>query len=185
MRALPKEHLEEAVRVLTTKYPACFFEDWDMRRPLKADIKNDLVDDGASEQVIAGLGYYTRSWGYLRCLQAGVERVDLNGKKVGTVTETEQRAAQKQLKEEQEQLKQRKVSVIPTDALSKPSWGQNTMKKTTNNGILTRLHILLASANTTLEHTDDEALRAALAVAALKLLAGETQKVIGTLSGDE
>src|SRR6516162_3008269 len=92
----PREHLEQCVRYLADKYPACFFEDPGQRRPLKTNIVADLQKDGVSEGILAGVSYYVRHFGYLRCLQAGAERVDLNGKKAGVVTEQEMLNAEKQ-----------------------------------------------------------------------------------------
>jgi hypothetical protein len=84
MTRYPREQLEEAVNIPVAKYPAAFFVDENQRRPLKADIDQDLVNDGNGELLVeGGLNYYRRNWGYQRSLQAGAERVDLNGQKAG------------------------------------------------------------------------------------------------------
>ena len=70
-----------------------------MRQPLKksivADLEKDRVLDG--EKRTAAVAFYTNDWTYQRALQAGVGRIDLDGTKAGTVTELEQRAAEKKI----------------------------------------------------------------------------------------
>src|ERR1700719_2895162 len=99
-RPLPREHLEDCVRYLAAKYPATFFEDPGMRRSLKINIVSDLQKEDVSAEIIAGVSFYTRHFAYQRSLLAGAERVDLNGKKAGVVTEQEQLNAQKKIREE-------------------------------------------------------------------------------------
>jgi len=195
---LPRKNLEEGIRILADRYPACFFENPRFRRPLKKYIEDDLRNDGVSEQVIAAVSFYMRHFDYQRCIQTGVQRVDLNGQKAGVVTEAEQRAAEKQIREEKEELQRKHyqnnpVEVlaslhergrIPDDQLRKltlPAARPSMKKKTNNSAVLSRLQTLLGSANTALETTEDEALRSALAVTSLKLLVDEAQKVIASL----
>jgi hypothetical protein len=100
LRTLPREQLEDCIHYLANKYPACFFEEPRMRRPLKKSIASDLEKDGVSQEVMSALSYYMRNWGYQNCLQAGVERVDLDGKKAGVVTEQEHMEAQQRIRAE-------------------------------------------------------------------------------------
>ncbi len=118
-RTFPKEILLEAVRHLADKYPACFFEDPRQRRPLKSSIISDLEGDGATDELIAGADFYTRDWDYQRCLQAGAERVDLNGKKAGVVTEQEQRNARRRVREEKAALSSKISPVSALKSLSR------------------------------------------------------------------
>jgi sRNA-binding protein len=192
-RTYPRQHLEEAVRYLASQYPACFFVDPHARRPLKQDIEADLLADGVQEEVVTAVQFYIRNFGYQRALQAGVERMDLNGKRAGVVTETEQRMAEKQIREVKEQITQRSNPVavlnslhalgqIPDDQLRKLTLPPRpSVMKKKNAATLTRLQTLLATANTVMDTTEDDALRAALAVASLRLLIEEAQKVVSQL----
>jgi sRNA-binding protein len=189
----PREYLENAVRLLAAKYPACFFEDPGMRRPLKAKIIADLQKEGVSEEIIAGVEFYTNHFGYQRCLQAGTDRVDLNGKKAGVVTEQEQRNAQRKIREDKEELGRRNSPIltlrslhaagkIPDDQLRKVNVPMKKMAEGSKSApILARPHMLLASAEEVFAATQDEALRTALTLASLRLLVSEVEKVIAAL----
>jgi hypothetical protein len=191
----PREHLEECVRYLVGKYPACFFEEPEMRRPLKVDIVANLHKDGAGDETIAGAIFYMNNFGYQRSLLAGAERVDLNGKRAGVVTKQEQLNAEKWGRERKEEYARKNgaaplsaVAVlqslqtagrISTDQLSKVTLPATLQKSP----VLTRLKTLLASTDNILIDTQDEALRSALASASLKLLIAEAQKVMASLDG--
>jgi sRNA-binding protein len=54
-----------------------------------ADLEEDDIPD--NERREAAISYYTRDWNYEWKLEAGAKRIDLDGKEVGTVTETEAR----------------------------------------------------------------------------------------------
>ena len=54
--------------------------------------------------------FYLQSWGYLSCIEAGAERVDLNGKKAGIVTEQEQMSAQKRIRDEKATVAKGRIS---------------------------------------------------------------------------
>jgi sRNA-binding protein len=192
----PREHLENAIRYLAEKYPACFFEDPGMRRPLKATIAADLQKDGVDEGIIAGVSFYMNHFGYQRQIQAGADRVDLNGRKAGVVTELEQLTAQKKVKEAKEEINNRKTNPVPSlrsspvagkisgDGLSKAAAPVKQVSPgPTPEGVpvLARLHMLLESADKVFAATEDEALRTALTLASLKLLVAEAHKVIAAL----
>ena len=51
-KAYPREHLEECVRYLADKYPACFFVDPGMRRPLKINIVADLRETVSATKLL-------------------------------------------------------------------------------------------------------------------------------------
>ena len=96
-----REESEATIRLLADRYPKCFFENPQQRKPLKKNIMVDLQNDGvsvASDLLTAALNWYTSHFGYQYTLQAGIKRVDLNGKEVGIVTELEHRAAQIKIK---------------------------------------------------------------------------------------
>jgi sRNA-binding protein len=197
----------EAIQHLTTKYPATFFEDARLRRPLKSTILTDLQEDDASAEFLSGAEFYMKSWGYLGSLQAGTERVDLAGKKCGVVTEQEQLSAQKRIREERGRAREEKEALSrETDSqlskvtfmkppskpkASKPDsselppvkYDAPAVQVTEPDSVppLTRLQKLFDTATTLYAETEDEVLRSALTVATLKLLADETRKVITSL----
>jgi sRNA-binding protein len=190
----PREHLENAIRYLAEKYPATFFEDPGMRRPLKATIAADLQKDGVDEGIIAGVSFYMNHFGYQRQIQAGADRVDLNGRKAGVVTELEQLNAQKKVREAKEEINNRKNGPVPSlrsspaagktsgDDLSKVAAPVKRVSSTPESAsVLARLQMLLGSADKVFAATEDEALRTALTLASLKLLVDEAHKVIATL----
>jgi ProQ/FINO family len=109
-RKFPREHLEESIRVLAELYPACFNVDTSNRRPLKKTIRADLAAAGVSNEIIACVNFYEQDWTYLRALQAGVERIDLFGKKAGVVTVSEQQMAQKKIKVDKDKIAANKAS---------------------------------------------------------------------------
>ena len=103
-----REESEEGVRILAKTYPRCFFEQPEQRRPLKKNIIDDLIKDGAPmapELITASVEWYQTHLGYQLCLLAGRKRVDLHGNDAGTVTEYEQRVAQKKALAIREKMK--------------------------------------------------------------------------------
>ena len=160
---------------------------------MKTKIVADLQKDGISEEIIAGVDFYTNHFGYQRSLQAGADRVDLNGKKCGTATEQEQLNAQKKIRGDKEELSRRTNSIstlrflhaagkIPDDQLGKVTLPMKAASSKSD-PILARPHMLLTSAGEVFAATEDEALRTALTLASLRLLVDEVQKIIATLEG--
>src|SRR5262245_50958774 len=108
-RALPRQLLDEGLSWLADKYPSCFFVNGHARRPLKKTVLTDLQKEGADADVLSSAEFYMNSWEYLRSLLAGAERVDLNGKKSGTVTPQEQLDAEKRIAAEKAAVAKTKV----------------------------------------------------------------------------
>ncbi len=108
-RIFPREELEEMSRYLAQKYPAAFFAEPALKRPLKKNILADLERDNTldSDKREAAVTFYTQDWNYENTLQAGAERVGLDGKRAGTVTEQEQLEAQKRIWTRKQELKGR------------------------------------------------------------------------------
>ena len=203
-RPIPRPTLEEYVEFLSTKYPRCFFVDPRMRQPLKKGIVADLEKDQAldDEKRAAAIAFYTNDWTYQRALQAGVERVDLDGNKAGTVTELEQRTAQRQIQQDKKRLSERNagnpISIlnqlhaagrIPTDSLSKLAAPRivTPMKKPEppKNAALAppepariaeRLETLVASLHDI--NTKDRELKVTLIIATANMLLTEAQKLV-------
>jgi sRNA-binding protein len=174
----PRETLEGWIDHLVRKYPACFCRDPTLKRPLKKSIENDLRDESAIDAE-AALSYYTRNWDYQNSLQAGADRIDLDGKKVGTVTESEftdssdgvslfgeekQRVREKRAGVATDQL--RKIDAPPREPEAKP---------------LARLESIMARTVGLMAADEDKALQSALAIASLKILIQEAEKVIAAL----
>jgi hypothetical protein len=189
VRKFPREVLEGAVRVLADKYPACFFVDGRMRRPLKNTILEDLAEDRASAEELSAVGFYCHDWNYQTAIQAGVERIDLNGKKAGTVTSAEELAARKQVQAEKEAVKATKMPVklrvktkdSPQDLPPVVYGDPLPAAPAAPVDPLARLQKLMATGAALYADTEDEALRAALAVTVLKQLRDEAAKTIATL----
>jgi sRNA-binding protein len=189
-RKLPKEILEEGIRTLAERYPACFSEDPRQRRPLKNTIRADLKADGVDEETMACVDYYIRNWTYQGLLQAGAERVDLNGKKAGVVTEQEQLAAQKKVRDEKEKLAAGRIPAdiplmrTPTVAKTKTAPSPAPEFTPPANGVdLAALRATWSDIDAVLATAKGDTLRSALAVAALKVFVGEAEKVIASLEG--
>ena len=194
-----REDSENIVTMLVDKYPRCFFENPQQRRPLKKTILADLEKDGfpvTYEQLVAGVEWYQSHFGYQYAITAGAKRIDLGGNEVATVTETEAMNAQKRVKEDRQRLEERTVgnSVetlnslhkggrITTDQLSKVTMPPKPIVKgKSGDPLLTRLQGLLSSTNNVLTGTEDETLRSALGTASLKVLIEEAEKVIVQLN---
>lgn len=192
----PRQELEEFVIYLADKYPKCFVVDPRMRRPLKRDIVADLqkakVLDG--DRVTAAVNFYTQNWTYQKlAIQAGLERVDLDGRKAGAVTEQEQRSAQKKVQEEKQELSHRHNEGLPTVVINKLSKGVAPMKKPElpkddaipvapkPDATAERMDALVASLHDI--STRDKELKATLVIATANLIVVEAQKLLALAKG--
>ncbi len=97
-----RDESENVVRMLCDNYPKCFFDNPRHRRPLKKDIAMDVIKDKnfdvEPELIHAGIDWYKSHIGYhIVCSTPGTKRVDLNGKIVGTISESEAIAAQQEV----------------------------------------------------------------------------------------
>jgi sRNA-binding protein len=191
-----RETLESWLDHLVRKYPACFYQDPALKRPLKKTLADDLRDESAID-IDATLAYYTRDWRYQASLQAGADRIDLYGKKAGTVTEQEARAATRQVADEKQRVKEKRAAEqrdavatvkvlhanghIPDDQLRKIDAPREPAPELERNNPLARLESIMARTIEMLNTGEDKALQSALAVTSLKILVQEAQKVIATL----
>ena len=81
---------------LAALYPACF--NWKQPRPLKIGIREDLLAAGHDPKLIhRALLKYCAVRRYLKAMQTGTPRIDLQGQPVGTVTEAEEAVAKAKL----------------------------------------------------------------------------------------
>jgi sRNA-binding protein len=194
-----REESEHVIEKLATEYPKCFYTDPQLRQPLKKTIVADLQKDGfpaAQELLMAAIDWYQSHFAYQYKLEAGVWRIDLQGKQVNTVTETEQRNAKKKIEEGKQRMQARDVGNstktlgslydagrIPDDQLKKLDAPPMTASRKEPNAStpaheLTRLYEALNAANTVLTGKSDSALRSAMASAALGVVVKEAQRVI-------
>jgi sRNA-binding protein len=78
-------------------FPKTFFNEPRLRRPLKVNIVSDIEKLNepslANCNIGAVVNWYTGHIGYDYCFVAGAERIDLNGKVAGKITEKEAREA--------------------------------------------------------------------------------------------
>jgi sRNA-binding protein len=199
-----REDSEHTIRLLVDRYPKCFFADPQQRRPLKKNILADLQKDGvpvARELLASAVDWYRSHFGYLYALQAGAKRIDLFGKETGTVTEQEQYAAQGMIQEGKQRLGERQRNAVETirllhaqgrissddvkklDAPQRPQERPMKVKevKTAPAPVLERVYEALAAADTLLAK-DCDALRSAMAVAALLVVVKEAQRVADSLA---
>ena len=124
--AIERDDIERGVEALSETYPKAFFVNGRLRRPLKLgiakDIKADLAADPDSElkfyDIDQVLAWYTNHVGYQNaCSVAGAVRVDLDGAKAGTVTESEARQAKDRATAQIEARKRPHVWVAPTNVV--------------------------------------------------------------------
>jgi sRNA-binding protein len=198
LRIMPRSQLEELIDYLSVKYPKTFFTQPHLKQPLKKNILLDLERDRVldEEKRVAAVTFYQNDWNYEATLLAGAKRIDLDGKEVGTVTEQEQNEARKRVQAQKQQLREKKDPItimrklhangeISTDQLSKvsaPPLARPPMTKAKTDGVdLTQLYTLLNSTNDIVAKTENVPLQSAVAVAALKVLVAEANKLIAVL----
>ena len=190
-RAFPREQLEDFVKELAFSYPKCFSPDRRFKRPLKKNIILDLEKDGMldDERRFAALGFYTHDWNYELKLEAGAKRIDLDGKEVGTVTETEEREAKERVRAAQQErnrtsnnIKVEVATLPPREMATAPTFKRT--EKAAAYAPLGRLRNLWENLEHISTNTDDTALRDALIVAALQVLNIEATQLVESLRAD-
>lgn len=109
MDSIPKiTELNRVLAYLADKFPLCFTVKGAVK-PLKIGIFQDIAgalggDEYVSKtQIRLTLRRYTNSWRYLKSMQVGTERIDLNGQPCDKVEEEHALFAAKRLKESQAQ----------------------------------------------------------------------------------
>ena len=187
-RVFPRERLEDLVKELAFSYPKCFSVDRRLKRPLKKNIIVDIEKDGMldDERRFAALAFYTHDWNYEWKLEAGAKRIDLDGKEVVTVTETEEREAKERVRAAQQERNQIsnnikvEVATLPRrEMATAPTFKQT--EKAAAYAPLGRLRNLWENLEHISTSTDDTALRDALIVAALQVLNTEATQLVESL----
>jgi sRNA-binding protein len=188
---LPRFELEDLISELSFSYPKCFSQDPFQKRPLKKNIILDIQKDTMrdDDKLDNALSFYMRDWNYEHKLQAGAKRIDLDGKEVGTVTETEAREARERVRlaREERAASQREEKNFTVHTLSpqpKPTPPPPSPPTTTTTTIpetpMARLYKLVENIER-VSSTDDAGLRDALIVAALQVLITEATRLVESL----
>jgi sRNA-binding protein len=179
-----------------------FFFEPRQRKPLKKGIVADLQKEGspeAHELLARAVDWYQSHFGYLYALQAGAKRINLHGKEVGTVTEQEHYAAQIQIKQAKQRLDERNrndsvknllslhanaristdhIKKLDAPPLAKPKEAPMKAKYISSTAPeLEQVYEAVAAANALMTGERD-ALRSAMAAAALGVVINEAQRVI-------
>jgi sRNA-binding protein len=186
-----RQELEDSIQTLAEKYPKCFFTNPPLRRPLKKNIVEDLQKDGvpmAIELISATVDWYKSHYGYQCCLKAGEKCLDLNGREVGTVTESEHYAAQKKIQEINERRLAERNSIRTTSSLvTARRISDDQLKKIDAPPIsrpivrpeLTPLYEAVLAANTAMSTpVSNGNMRAAITAAVIGVVIEEAQRII-------
>jgi ProP effector len=96
-----KADIDATVELLASRFPHCFAVFEQRRKPLKIGIHIEALSrlDGAitRQELSRALRHYCCNPWYLRAIQVGAERLDLNGNAAGAITESEAEHARKSL----------------------------------------------------------------------------------------
>jgi sRNA-binding protein len=197
-----RDERDEFVGYLATMFPRCFFEDSEQRLPLKKDIVADLEQrcNVTATTLTQMIDWYTSDFAYQRKLLSGAERIDLDGKRAGTVTSSEQEAALRKVAARKKEMAERRAALSSPPAPVKPPATNGhapdgeTMSKTPDPlGKITAadllnlppairdMHQALTVAGDILVSERYAALRPVLAVAALKEIIRGAEELIGSL----
>ena len=132
-----KDKLTDANQVLqylAQQFPECFILKG-QAKPLKVGLFNDLAerlqDDAcvSKTQLRVAIRRYTSSWRYLKSIQKGVQRVDLDGNPCGFLEDEHVVFAQEKLKESQEKFKKQKQTETAQAKVKRPKKIKNTKQQ--------------------------------------------------------
>jgi ProP effector len=129
---------EARIRLLQVRWPKCFELHGYRRKPLKVGIGAELLATGVlpAAELKAVLGFYTRGDGYLQALSARAERIDLDGKPAGEVTENQAEWARVELEARRVRKAAREASQpkakAPTTVVAAPVGGKRPILKLPN-----------------------------------------------------
>lgn len=121
----------ELLAILTAHFPAAFPPEPKAIRPLKVGIHQDIqaalpeVDPKALRQALAR---HTRRLAYLRAVERGGERIDLDGTSVEPVTPEQQAHAAEKLKEAKAHLKAKQAAQTPVEPSNAENRGRGKDK---------------------------------------------------------
>ncbi|WP_428031530.1 ProQ/FINO family protein [Ancylobacter sp.] len=98
--------------LLVERFPRCFCAKGEPKRPLKLGIHKDLriaAPDIPRRMIVFALADYTSGLSYLRAIQIGASRVDLEGWPAGEVSIPQAKAAREQLERIESKITQRRA----------------------------------------------------------------------------
>jgi ProP effector len=104
--------MHEGIDQLATLYPLCFFREYELRRPLKIGIREDIIAQHPELQpsvIVSALQNYTRGVPYWSTLKAGAARIDLDGNVAGQVTIEDEQAANAKIAKAERRAKAREI----------------------------------------------------------------------------
>jgi len=114
------------IAFLVQEFPACFSLKGEAK-PLKIGLFQQLSERLAESELVSktqlrgAIRHYTTSWRYLRCIKAGVKRVDIDGNEGDELSQEHIEHAQKTLADSQERAKKREAAKKPpAQATDKP-----------------------------------------------------------------
>jgi sRNA-binding protein len=187
---------EEVIRKLCERYPACFFEEGNKRRPLKKNIAADIIIDDdfkvADEMIIAAVDWYKGHIGYDYNTIAGTKRIDLNGRDVTAITMQEALAAKQRIYEfnarrnEQQRITNNPIRVLAEMRTNGQISDCTVKKQDAPMQLKSRvapvpeyaaLFEVLTTANATVASISDPAMRAAVAKPLLDHMIAKIQQV--------
>tara|TARA_B100001094_G_C18161821_1_gene789797 strand:+ start:1004 stop:1753 length:750 start_codon:yes stop_codon:yes gene_type:complete len=105
--------VNQVLKYLTEKFPQCFILDGEPK-PLKIGLFNDLAERLSDDpcvsktQLRVAVRRYTNSWRYLKSIQLGTQRIDLDGHPCGELQKEHVDFASEKLKESLEKFKLKK-----------------------------------------------------------------------------
>ena len=189
----PYQDHNAVIERLCELYPKCFFINAKQRWPLNHNIVDDLTkaNDPALTQldVAAAVDWYTGHIGYDIACVAGAERINLDGKTVGKISESEAREAQQRIAAKSKQMAER-GSVLKTaqglygtggftDDQFRKIPAPSTLKSN-NSDVEQKFDEAMAALIKARELVvlDNTALRIALLKAALSVAEGSIQKIV-------
>lgn len=183
----------EVIDILADLYPKCFFAEPRLRRPIKQNILADINKAASPElrnfNVGAAVDWYCSHLAYRRSLTtAGTPRIDLNGNRAGSVTETEARVAAAKVHEIAENRRKQNLenTVPPPLTRGLPT----TMARTplapppapqTEAELVGSALKKLARAASIITGDDDDGMRAVIARPIVKMAADDLQSLLARL----
>lgn len=115
-------------------FPLCFVAEGETK-PLKIGLFQDLAERLADDskvsktQLRVALRRYTSSWRYLKCIKAGVQRVDLDGNPCGELDAEHIEHAQNTLKESQERARAKRLEQAKKEQAAKKPAAKKAFNK--------------------------------------------------------
>jgi sRNA-binding protein len=195
---LHQQDRDTVIGYLADRFPSCFFENPELRRPLKHDIIDDLEKERVLERnkLAQALDWYQNHFAYRRAVVAGAERVGLSGQRAGIVTPQEQQENRRWIAERKKEMAEQKAireSAEPPRVVVKPP----VTKEPGHEAVMTNkippppnLHPSLAGlqealvvVNGLLTDRQFESMRPILATAALKEVISDAEALIVLLQG--